>query len=243
MPRDDAGSANGGRARTSAAGPSGPDAARRIPPGARAGIARAAAELASLPPFSELTPVDRARLAAALEEVSYREGDVIFAEHQPGDALYILRQGSADRYAHGVRLDTVHPPAVFRDLALLRDQWRATTLVAATPVVVWRVPPAPFTPVLPPTPGIGAGFAGIVSDRLAAKQQELAGLAVEVEDLAERLYGSLEPAEQEVLERAALLPVLQPAVLGALLGKDQEVDPRRLPLADLLLGPDNGTAE
>src|SRR5919202_3617915 len=162
MPRDDAGSANGGRARTSAAGPSGPDAARRIPPGARAGIARAAAELASLPPFSELTPVDRARLAAALEEVTYAAGEVIFAEDQPGDALYILRQGLADRYAHGVRLDTVHPPAVFGDLALLRDQWRATTLVAATPVVVWRLPAARFAPGPAPTPRTRRPLAAVV---------------------------------------------------------------------------------
>jgi di/tricarboxylate transporter/CRP-like cAMP-binding protein len=242
MQPDDAGLARGGWART-AAGSSDRDPARHIPPGARAGIARAAEELASLPPFSELTPVDRARLAAALEEVSYRPGEVIFAEDQPGDALYILRQGSADRYAHGVRLDTVHPPAVFGDLALLRDQWRATTLVAANPVVVWRLPAARFTRVLQRTPGIGARFAAVVSDRLAAKQQELAGLALEVEDLAERLYGSLEPAEQEVLERAAVLPVLDPAILGPLLEKGHEVDPRRLPLADLLLGPDNGTAE
>jgi DASS family divalent anion:Na+ symporter len=243
MQADDPGSANGGRAQTSAAGPAGQDAARRIPPGARAGIARAAAELASLPPFSELTPVDRARLAAALEEVSYPQGEVIFAEDQPGDALYILRQGLADRYAHGVRLDTVHPPAVFGDLALLRDQWRATTLVAATPVVVWRLPAARFTRVLQRTPGIGARFAAVVSDRLATKQQELAGLALEVEELAERLYGSLEPAEQEVLERAAVLPVLEPAVLGPLLGKNHEVDPRTLPLAGRLLGRDNAAAE
>src|ERR671938_1818502 len=115
MQRDDTGTADRGGARTSAAGPSGGEAARGIPPGARAGIARAAGELAGLPPFSELTPVDRARLAAALEEVAYRKGEVIFAEDQPWDALYILRQGLADRYAHGVRLDTVHPPAVFGD--------------------------------------------------------------------------------------------------------------------------------
>jgi hypothetical protein len=36
-----------------------------IPHGARQAIARAAAELAAIPPFSELAPVDRARLAAA----------------------------------------------------------------------------------------------------------------------------------------------------------------------------------
>ena len=48
-----------------------------IPHGTREAIARAAAELAAVAPFSELSPVDRARLAATLEEVIYQPGEVI----------------------------------------------------------------------------------------------------------------------------------------------------------------------
>src|SRR3979490_3201170 len=72
-----------------------------IPRGALEAIGRAAADLALVAPFSELAPVDRARLAATLEEVTYATGDVIFAQGARADALYILREGTVERQADG----------------------------------------------------------------------------------------------------------------------------------------------
>ncbi len=207
-----------------------------VRPGARDAIAQAAVELAAVPPFSELTPVERAKLAAALEEVAYEPGDVIFAENEPADALYILRQGLVERLAGGVRLDLVQPPAVFGDLALLRKERRATTLVALAPCTVWRLPADRFTRLVLRTPGIGARFAATVSDRLVSAQRDVAGLAREVEDLAERLYASLPPADRALLERAAVMPILDPRVAPAFLGCQETADwPASLPLADVLL--------
>src|SRR5215207_9084903 len=62
------------------------------PPSPRT-VAEAAAILATIPPFSELSPVERARLAPALEEVTYADGAVIFAQGEPADDLFILREG------------------------------------------------------------------------------------------------------------------------------------------------------
>jgi len=205
-----------------------------IPFGARQAITRAAAELAAIAPFSELAPVDRARLAAALEEVHFQARDVIFEQGTPADALYILREGLVERLADGVRLDTIHPPAVFGDLALLRDEPRATTLAALTDCLVWRLPADRFTRLLRRTPGIAASFAATVSGRLASRQTEVAELASEFEGMAEYLYSSLSPAQQAMLERAALLPVLDERVLGELLGTSH-ADLSQLPLADVLL--------
>ncbi len=208
----------------------------RVPRGAREAIARAATELAGLPPFSELTPVERAKLAAALEEMAYDQGDVIFAEGEPADALYILRDGLAERLADGIRLDVVQPPAVFGDLALLRNEGRATTLVAATPCVVWRLPADRFTRLVNRTPGIAARFAASVSDRLATAQRDVAGLARKVEGLTERLYGSLEPDEQAVLERLALLPALDARVAPTVVGQQEGRGwLEQVPLADVLV--------
>ncbi|MBV9175118.1 MAG: anion permease [Chloroflexi bacterium] len=204
---------------------------RVIREGARDAIARAAAELAAVPPFSELTPVDRARLAATLEQVTYDAGDVIFAQGAPADALYILRQGLVERRAGGVRLDVLEPPAVFGDLALLRDQTRATTLTAVTHCVVWRLPADRFTRVLRRTPAIATFFASAVSTRLATRQQEVAELAREFDSIAEHLYSSLPPRQQQILERAALLPHLDERVLPALLESGEEA----LPLRDIVL--------
>jgi di/tricarboxylate transporter/CRP-like cAMP-binding protein len=212
-----------------------------IPHGAREAISRAAAELATVPPFSELSPVDRARLAAALEEVTYSAGQVIFAQGAHADALYILREGLVERQADGIRLDILEAPAVFGDLALLRDETRATTLSALSDCVLWRLPAERFTRILR-TPGIAAFFAAAVSGRLAQRQQEVAELSLEFQGMAEHLYSTLSKPQQLVLERAALLPQLEPRVLGLLMGGNGSSSTlAALPLADVLLDGRSGT--
>src|SRR6266568_4518463 len=167
-----------------------------IPHGALEAIGRAAADLALVAPLSELSPVDRSRLAATLEEVAYATGDVIFAQGARADALYILREGTVERQADGVRLDILEPPAVFGDLGLLRDERRSATLIALSPCVVWRLPGDRFTRLLSRTPGIAAFFAATVSSRLASSQRQVAELAQEFEGMAEHLYSSLNRADQ-----------------------------------------------
>ena len=164
-----------------------------IPHGARHAITTAAASLSAVPPFSELSPVDRARLAAALEEVHFEPHEVIFAQGARADALYILREGLVERLADGVQLDVLEPPAVFGDLALLRDERRATTLAALTDCVVWRLPAERFTRLVRRTPALASFFAATVSGRLAARQLEVAALSQEFQGMAEYLYSSLSP--------------------------------------------------
>jgi len=214
-----------------------------IPHGARQAIAHTAAELAAMAPFSELTPVDRARLAAALEEVHYTQGEVIFAQGARADALYILREGTVERSADGARLDVIHPPAVFGDLALLRDEPRATTLAALTDCTVWRLPADRFMRLLRRTPALATFFAATVSGRLASRQIEVAALSHEFQGMAEHLYSSLTPAQQLTLERAALLPALDERVLGKMIGTAR-AEATQLPLAEVLLDgrADGGTA-
>ena len=202
-----------------------------IPPGAREAISRAAAELAQVAPFSELPPVDRARLAAALDEVSYSPGEVIFAQGTRADALYILREGTVERLTNDVPLEVLHPPTVFGDLGLVRDELRATTLVAMTYVVVWRLPGDRFTRLLRRTPSLATFFAASLGGQLAVKMQEVAGLSQELQGIAEQLYASLTPQDRERVERAALLPELDRRVLGA--------DPASLPLAKVMLASDS----
>jgi di/tricarboxylate transporter/CRP-like cAMP-binding protein len=202
-----------------------------IRPGAREAIARAATELATVAPFSELSPVDRARLAAALQEVRFAAGQVIYAQGAPADALYILREGAVERQSNGVTLEVLQPPAVFGDLALLRDEVRATTLRAQTDAVLWRLPGERFTRLTHRTPAIATFFAATLGSHLALRMQEVAELSQEYQGMAQALYSGLSHSQQETLERAALLPTLDPDVLGA--------SASELPLADALLDDDS----
>lgn len=180
--------------------------------------------------------MDRARLAAALEEVTYEAGDVIFAQGTRADALYILREGLVERQANGVRLEVLQPQEVFGDLGLLRDEVRATTLIAISPCIVWRLPGERFTRLLRRTPAIATFFAAAVGGRLALRQQEVAELSQEFQGMAEHLYSSLSAPDQQILERLALLPVLEPRAVEPLLANSgRRVRPPSLPLADVLL--------
>jgi len=195
--------------------------------GARDAIVRAAAELAGVAPFSELSPVDRARLAAALQEVHYAAGDVIYAQGARADALYILREGAVERQSNGVTLEALQPPAVFGDLGLLRDEVRATTLKAITPAVLWRLPGDRFTRLARRTPAIATFFAAALGGHLALRMQEVAELSQEFQGMAQHLYSSLSRSQQEVLDRAVLLPRLDEAVL--------ETPVASLPLVNVVL--------
>jgi len=159
--------------------------------------------------------VDRARLAAALQEVSFRPGEVIYAQGSPADALYILREGAVERRSNEVTLEILQPPAVFGDLGLLRDEVRATTLLAVTPAILWRLPGERFTRLARRTPAIASFFAATLGGHLALRMQEVAQLSQEFQGMAQYMYSGLSRSEQEVLDRAALSD--PPAVILVLL--------------------------
>jgi hypothetical protein len=96
-----------------------------IPHGARAAIARAAAELATVTPFSELWPIDRARLAAALDEVTFQSATPfsrrVRAATRCISRLFAHRQARPTALAYGV--------ATFVALCASVPVWRAFGLL------------------------------------------------------------------------------------------------------------------
>jgi len=50
--------------------------------------------IASVPLFRELSPGDLKKVSALMVPVSFKSGDTVFLEHEPGDALYIIDSGS-----------------------------------------------------------------------------------------------------------------------------------------------------
>ena len=113
----------------------------------------AARDLAAVPFFSALTPVDRAKLAGVLEDHWIDAGTVVFESGGAGDALYVLREGTAERRVSGTAIGLIHPPSVFGELALLTDEPRSASIVAVTPIRVWVLPRNRFDPLLRGEPG------------------------------------------------------------------------------------------
>ena len=107
-----------------------------------------------------------------LRRVSYRPGDVIFREGDPGNELLVVTKGSASAYLElpntNIRLATFAPGTMFGELALLDAGARSATVVADEDLVCYTLPTSNFT-------AMAAKFPTVVIQLLAAIGRELSG--------------------------------------------------------------------
>jgi CRP/FNR family transcriptional regulator, cyclic AMP receptor protein len=99
-----------------------------LPPGA--GDALTGVEM-----FSGLAPEARQRVIAAAVPRTYRRGQILFLEHDPGDSLIVLKHGAVAVYRaspSGERalLSVVRPPDVFGEVSLLDGSDRSASAEA-----------------------------------------------------------------------------------------------------------------
>ena len=80
--------------------------------------------LRSVPLFASIAGDDLQRLAELVESVEHAAGERIFAEGDPGDALYVIIEGDVALRQSGVELARVGPREFFGELALLDSQPR-----------------------------------------------------------------------------------------------------------------------
>jgi CRP-like cAMP-binding protein/di/tricarboxylate transporter len=177
---------------------------------------QAAEALASVPMFAALTPMDRAKLAAFLEDRWLDSGEVVFEAGGEGDALYILRSGTAERRVAGSPIGTIHPPEVFGELALFTDEPRSASVVALTPLHVWVLPRGRFHPLLRAEPELMFRLSAAISQRLARTRRALGELQQELDTWVAGQLAALDPADRELVEACALFERLSVAALARL---------------------------
>ena len=94
------------------------------------------AQLAALPFFRGLDPIELDRIAARLVARRVPAGDVVFSEGDPGDRYYIVREGQADVSIAGAVVRRLGRGDGFGDLALLYGTPRTATVRAVTDLVL-----------------------------------------------------------------------------------------------------------
>jgi CRP/FNR family transcriptional regulator, cyclic AMP receptor protein len=124
------------------------------------GNARDGWNLAALPLFAGVSEVGIAEIAALAAVIDYPSGSIIFAEDEPGDALYTVLRGRVemrcrDRWGHQQTLATLGPGALLGEIALLTDEPRSATAVTVTEATMLRLAHETFMPLL--RQGDGAG--------------------------------------------------------------------------------------
>jgi CRP/FNR family cyclic AMP-dependent transcriptional regulator len=103
-----------------------------------------AQSLARVPLFKRLEPEELEHLAEEVDQVNYKAGETIFHEHDRGDALYILEEGSVriwvmDEDVNEVTLAELKPGDFFGELAVLDRGERSSSATAITDIHLHRL--------------------------------------------------------------------------------------------------------
>jgi cAMP-dependent protein kinase regulator len=86
--------------------------------------------LAKVPLLAGMDAYERSQLADALKSEEFPDGAVVCKEGDMGDSFYILEDGAATATKSGSQVMTYAPGDYFGELALLRNQPRAATVVS-----------------------------------------------------------------------------------------------------------------
>src|SRR5215831_9733433 len=103
-----------------------------------------ARSLARVPLFKRLDADELEHLAGEIDQVNYNAGETIFNEHDHGDALYIVEEGSVriwvyDEDVREVTLTELKPGDFFGELAVLDRGERSSSATAITDIHLHRL--------------------------------------------------------------------------------------------------------
>lgn len=132
--------------------------------------------LALLPMFESLTGDEIEQLARLLTEVSYKAGETIFYEKEPGDAMYLLRAGAVriwvhDEDVHEVTLAELQPGAFFGELAVLDGSERSATADVIQDSTLYRLSQGDFHQFLLAHPSVALNMIREMGKRLRQTNQ------------------------------------------------------------------------
>src|SRR5260370_9592420 len=93
--------------------------------------------LAAIPLFRQLSSDELEKISGLMVKVSYKAGDTIFLENEPGDALYVIDSGRVriwvrDGDANEVTLSELEPGNFFGEMSVLDGGKRSANATAIT---------------------------------------------------------------------------------------------------------------
>ena len=98
-------------------------------------LSEEAQSLARVPLFKRLEPPELEKLAEKIDQVNFKNGEVIFNEHDRGDSLYVVERGSVriwviDEDVNEVTLAELKPGEFFGEMAVLDRGERSSSATA-----------------------------------------------------------------------------------------------------------------
>jgi CRP-like cAMP-binding protein len=106
-------------------------------------------------------------IAAALVPESVDRGTVLLTEGAPADDLFVVRSGTLDVLKGGVKVNDVGADEVVGEIGVIHRLPRTATVVATSPVELWRVPGGAFLSAIERHDIMPDGLRRGVADRLS----------------------------------------------------------------------------
>lgn len=116
--------------------------------------------------FERLRAEDLAPLARVAEVEEFAPDEVVFAEGDPGDALYVVAHGHVGISHDGKRLATLQPGDAFGEMAVLDEAPRSAAATALEATTLLRIGSDEFYEVLREQSEIAEGVIRMLSRRL-----------------------------------------------------------------------------
>lgn len=116
--------------------------------------------------FSQSDVDDLAAIAAVAREASFRAGERVYAQGDPGDALYVIVEGAVDAFHDGEHVLRIQGKQAFGEVSLLDGAPRPTDMVAAVDTRVLIIDRRDFLDLLADRPELLTGFFRAVSLQL-----------------------------------------------------------------------------
>ena len=129
------------------------------------------AELESVALFQGLDPDERQGLRRIAQERRFVTGQEIFREGDPGDGVYVIREGAveiahfADQNEHRV-FSRLGPGDIFGEMAVIENLPRSATAIAVQDVQVSFIPREEMLGLLKHSPGLAFNLLQEISRRL-----------------------------------------------------------------------------
>ena len=100
------------------------------------------------------------------ELVAFPAGQKIFLEGDPGDLMYVVRDGQVDLHVKGQLVDALGPGGVLGEMALIEHAPRTATATAKTDCTLVPIPEKRFMFMVQQTPHFALQIMRVIAERL-----------------------------------------------------------------------------
>ena len=121
--------------------------------------------LAEIPILRALPPEEVQELVGCVEQLDIPAGHGLITKGEVGDALYLIEQGSARIERDGRDTIKVGAGTVVGEAALLTGERRNATVIAESPLLVWRIRREAFTGLVEKSPNLKQALHALVESR------------------------------------------------------------------------------